>query len=66
MIVNVNPLILLNSNDFFCLFLKISSELIRLKDGRVTYEYDNSSKPLGSGAYSTVYSGKYYYLIFIS
>jgi len=33
------------------------SEIIRLKDGNITYEYDNSSTPLGGGACGTVFAG---------
>lgn len=36
---------------------KIFSKLIQFNDGEFTYEYDNSSIPLGRGGFGTVFEG---------
>ena len=36
---------------------QVFSGMIRLNDDGITYEYDNSSKPLGAGAFGSVYEG---------
>lgn len=38
-------------------FAQIFSEVVRFNDAESTYEYDNSSTPLGRGGFGTVYEG---------